>query len=229
MDFVYRFLDWFQWDSSYILWYLKLLMLFFLWKTGIMHCYVVASFHSFKSYDCILWSTESSLFHPTAVDCGWCVARTHCIYVDQYVLSEPNLLHTNFSIGFKKCNVTPCHECCSIQNKQIVVYNVCEVCIILPIIALIISLYVNQYFICFLLKYCTWNDPFIFGDWWKLIYLLPVLDSLGFDHRFWIFGCLFIGWELSLVCYRIVGSRMVELVTCKDCTVTGSHSIGCVR
>jgi hypothetical protein len=121
-------------------------MLFLLWKTGIMRCYAVASFHSFKSYGCILWSAESGLFRPTAVGCGWCVARTHCIYVDQYVLSAPNLLHTYFSLGFQKCYVTPCNECCSIQKKQIVVHNVCEVCIILPIIALIISFYVNQYF-----------------------------------------------------------------------------------
>jgi hypothetical protein len=102
----------------------------------------------------------------------------HCFYVDRYVPSTPAV-----SVGFQKRYVTPCHECCSIQNKQIVVYYFCEACIILPIITLIISSYANQYFTCLLLKYCTWNDFFIFGDWCKLVYLLPVLDSLGFDCK----------------------------------------------
>ena len=137
------------------------------------------------------------------------------------------------SVGFQKRYVTPCHECCSIQNKRIVVLYFCEVFVILPSTTLIISLYVNQYFTCLLLEYCTWNDSFILEDWWKLIYLLPVLDSLGFDCKFWIFSCLFIGWELSQVCHKIVGGRIVELVTWKlmwlDYAVTGSHSIGWVR
>jgi len=34
---------------------------------------------------------KTVLFCPSAVECGWCVSRTHCFYVDQYVLSAPNL------------------------------------------------------------------------------------------------------------------------------------------
>lgn len=138
------------------------------------------------------------------------------------------------SVGFQKCYVTPCHECCSVQNKQIVVFfYFWEVFIILPSTTLIISLYVIQYFTCLLLEYCTWNDSFILEDRWKLTYLLPVLDSLGFNCKFWIFTHLFIGWELSQVHHRIAVSRMVELVTWKfmllDYAVTGSRSIRWVR
>ena len=207
-------------------------MLFLLWKTGIMHCYVVASFHSFKSYGCILWSAESRLFRPTAVDCGWCVARTHCIYVDQYVLSAPNLLRTYFSVGFQKRYVTPCNEHCSIQKKQIVVHNVCEVCIILPIIALIISFYVNQYFICLLLEYCTWNDPFIFGDWRKLTQGVPLPTKSGISLMILkpmkilqrdLNRSTFVVWEMKrnvsvvCVCFVAISSLVLELL--KKCRV----------